>query len=425
MLIYKLVPKKKLRTLCLSFLFLFLSFFIQAKIETVTVNASGTGTTEALAIESALVQAVSKVNGAEIAASTKTSISEVSSTSKGTELNEEYQNKVSTKTKGLIKSWNVNSVNKQEDGIFLAKLTVSVSKFKKSKQANRLRMAIVPFRIADTIKETKNVKKFESAFGIQLENYLTQTRRFAMLDRKNMEEQSKELNFIAKGDKTGVATEELAKIGNRLGVDYLIVGMINKASTNVTKKESKVSDKVKTIVNSYASVNIRIIDVATTQIKFADTFEGRASSSIETVASNMVKRQVGNIIVESIYPIRIISASKTQAVLGQGGKTIKIGDIYKIYQLGEKMIDPYTKESLGREEIEVGAVKILTVRPKFSDARILESIIDLKTAVKDEGDKFVARLHKKSATGEAANKKKPVKKAKSVEKLKKESEDDW
>ena len=75
----------------LSFLFLFLSFFIQAKIETITVNASGTGTTEALAIESALVQAVSKVNGAEIAASTKTSISEVSSTSKGTELNEEYQ----------------------------------------------------------------------------------------------------------------------------------------------------------------------------------------------------------------------------------------------------------------------------------------------------------------------------------------------
>ena len=213
MSIYKLVPKKKLRTLTLSFLFLFLSFFVQAKIETVTVNASGTGTTEALAIESALVQAVSKVNGAEIAASTKTSISEVSSTSKGTELNEEYQNKVSTKTKGLIKSWNVNSLNKQEDGIFLAKLTVSVSKFKTSKQASRLRMAIVPFRIADTIKETKNVKKFENAFSTQLENYLTQTRRFAMLDRKNMEEQSRELNFIAQGEKTGVVTEELAKIG--------------------------------------------------------------------------------------------------------------------------------------------------------------------------------------------------------------------
>ena len=89
------------------------------------------------------------------------------------------------------------------------------------------------------------------------------------------------------------------------------------------------------------------------------------------------------------------------------------------------MIDPYTKESLGREEIEVGAVKILTVSPQVSDARIIESIIDLKSAVKNEGDKFVARLHKKSAGEGTANKKKPVKKAKSVEKLKKESEDDW
>ena len=412
------------KTLSLSLLLFYLSLFVQAKIETVTVNASGSGTTEALAIESALVQAVSQVNGGQIAAQTKSSLSEMKKDG-DYNLNQEFQKEVSQKTKGIIKSWSIKSNSKDEDGLFNVELTVSVSKYKKSKQANRLRMAIVPFRVADTIKETNNVKKFESAFSTQLENYLTQTRRFAMLDRKNMEEQSRELNFILKGDKTSVATEEIAKIGNRLGVDYLIVGMINKASTNVTKKESKVSDKVKTIVNSYESVNIRIIDVATTQIKFADTFEGSAGSSIEKVATRMVKRQVGNIIVESIYPIRIISASKTQAVLGQGGKTIQTGDVYKIYQLGERMIDPYTKESLGREEIEVGAVKILTVRPKFSDAQILESIIDLKTAVKDEGDKFVARLHKKSSSAGTASNKKPAKKAKSVEKLKKESEDDW
>ena len=116
-------------------------------------------------------------------------------------------------------------------------------------------MAIVPLKVADTIKKTKNVKN-ESAFSTQLENYLTQARRFAILDRKNLEEQSRELNFIAQAEKTSVSTEEIAKLGNRLGVDYLIVGQINKASTNIAKKESKVSDKVKTIVTSYASVNI-------------------------------------------------------------------------------------------------------------------------------------------------------------------------
>ena len=133
--------------------------------------------------------------------------------------------------------------------------------------------------------------------------------------------------------------------------------------------------------------------MVTTQIKFADTFETSANISIEKLASKMVKNQIGNIIVESIYPIRIISASSTQAVLGQGGKTIKTGYIYKIYQLGEKMIDPYTK-SLGREEIEVGTLEIITVRPKFSDARILESIINLKNAIKEDGDKFIVRLYK-------------------------------
>ena len=49
----------------------------QAKIETVSINASGTGKTEALAIQAALVQAVSKVNGVQIAASTQSSISEI------------------------------------------------------------------------------------------------------------------------------------------------------------------------------------------------------------------------------------------------------------------------------------------------------------------------------------------------------------
>ena len=92
---------KSLLLIILSFLFI---VGLHAKIETITVNTSGTGSTEALAIEAALVQAVSQVNGAEIAANTKTSISEISSSTKGTELNEEYQNQVSTKTKGLIKS---------------------------------------------------------------------------------------------------------------------------------------------------------------------------------------------------------------------------------------------------------------------------------------------------------------------------------
>jgi hypothetical protein len=40
--------------------------------------------------------------------------------------------------------------------------------------------------------------------------------------------------------------------------------------------------------------------------------------------------------------------------------------------LGQELIDPDTKESLGREEVKVGRVKITQVNPKTSQAQILE-----------------------------------------------------
>ena len=42
------------------------------------------------------------------------------------------------------------------------------------------------------------------------------------------------------------------------------------------------------------------------------------------------------------------------------------------FALGEELIDPDTKESLGREEVKVGKVKISQVNPKTSLATILE-----------------------------------------------------
>ena len=35
------------------------------------------------------------------------------------------------------------------------------------------------------------------------------------------------------------------------------------------------------------------------------------------------------------------------------------------------MYDPYTKESLGRDEIEIGEVEITTVKPKISYAKVV------------------------------------------------------
>ena len=404
--------------------YLFLLFFlfpsvVFSKIETKTLEVNGTASDESSAINNALVEAISQINGAKIAAEVKTSLSQVS-TKEGADVKKTFDKNLSKITNGLVKSYRILSSEKDEN-LFKVKLSVQVSKFKKSVQTKRLRLAVVPFRAANTVKITDATKKFEGAITAQLENYLTQTRRFALVDRSFVKEQTKELNFIAGGAKNSMSNEEIAKLGNRIGTDYLIVGRIEKANMYVTEKKSKVSDTVKKTLTSNARITLRIIDVATTQIKFSDTYEKSLNASIEKVADNLALN-IGDAILGTIYPIRMINASSSQVTLGQGGKTMANGDLFKVYQLGKKMKDPYTGESLGREEIEVAVIKIKTIKPKTAEADILESIIELSDAIKDK-DTFIVRPFKKVTAIKAASQ--PVKKPKTIKKLKEESEDEW
>ena len=400
------------------FVSLLIPVFLFAKVEIVNVEVEGFGSSKKAAIDSALVEAVSQVNGAEIASKTKRQLTEVVN-DEDVKSSEAFNQEVSTITNGLIKNWKILSES-VEGNNHLVKLSVNISKFKKSVQTDRLRLAVVPFRAADSVKVNQTVSKFEGAITSQLENYLTQTRRFALIDRSFLDEQTKELNLIAAGSTTSMSVDEIVKLGNRLGTDYLIVGRIEKANSVVSEKKSKVSDTVKKYLTSKARLTIRLIDVATTQIKFADTYEKTSGTSIEKLADKLAIK-IGQIVLSSVYPIRIVNASSSQVVLGQGGKTVKSGDFFKVYQLGKKLIDPYTKESLGREEIEVAVIQINNVKSKTSDAKILESILDLSEAVNNQDD-FIVRPFK---TPQKKSEKQKVKKPKTVKKLKEEVEEEW
>ena len=400
------------------FIALLIPIFAFAKIEIVNVEVEGLGSSKKAAIDSALVEAVSQVNGAEIASKTKRQLTEVVN-DEDVKSSEAFNQEVSTITNGLIKNWKILSES-LEGNNHLVKLSVNISKFKKSIQTDRLRLAVVPFRAADSVKVNQTVSKFEGAITAQLENYLTQTRRFALIDRSFLAEQTRELASIAAGSKASMSVDEIVKLGNRLGTDYLVVGRIEKANSVVSEKKSKVSDTVKKYLTSRARLTIRLIDVATTQIKFADTYEKTSGTSIEKLADKLAI-EIGQIVLSSVYPIRIVNASSSQVVLGQGGKTLKSGDFFKVYQLGKKLIDPYTKESLGREEIEVAVIQINNVKSKTSDAKILESILDLSEAVNNQDD-FIVRPFK--APQKKAEKQKENK-PKTVKKLKEEVEEEW
>jgi curli biogenesis system outer membrane secretion channel CsgG len=424
-----------LRRILLTFFLILLSLpyvtYAAGGLEVVSVQTEGRGKDKRVAIDDALVQAISQVNGVSIASQAKSALAEVSASAsydlgglkaQKFEANASasaYAKMISSKTNGLVKSWRIISETKEE-GSYLVKLSVEIAKYSQSEQAKRLRLAVVPFRISKNIQDPKSAKNFENNLGTELENYLTQTRRFAMLDRAYLLEQSKELAFI---QDVGMSTDELAKIGNRLGTDYLIVGTIEKSATTSSERKSRVSDKVVTSSSSSAKVTFRIIDVPTTQVKFAETFTVN-EGDLESSATSMAKK-IGNNIVESIYPIRIISVNADGLILGQGGNTVNVGQKFNVYQLGKPLKDPYTGESLGQEELEVALIEITKSLPKMSNAKIIDSKTDVSKIVGI--DKLIVRPYHSNGASVGDKEKKPnvTKKDKTIEKLEKESEKEW
>ena len=398
-----------------------------AKLDVISVAVEGVGVTKAEAVSDGLVQAISQVNGAEIAANTMSSLKEQSSIGPDGEsyaLDETYQKDIVSKTNGVVNGWTIQSEKQDPDlsNLWIVGLTVQVSKYTTSKQLSRLRMAVGEFTISP-VGDQRELDVFEKAFSRKLQDYLTQTRKFAMLDREFLNEQSGELALITSG---GFQTAELARIGNRVGTDYLIVGEVESARSETQKRVMTTTGQEIVTQKAMGRVSYRIIDVATTQIKFSDSASGMVASNSLGDAARKAASDAGEKILNAIFPIRVISMNNSNAVLAQGGDTLKKGDLYQLVQLGSRIVDPYTKESLGREELVIGQIQITDVQAKSSSAKIVRLDVeflpdqplpvliarpDVKLSVEQNAAKAVKNV---AAEGKA-----------NVNKLLEDSEDDW
>ena len=96
---------------------------------------------------------------------------------------------------------------------------------------------------------------------------------------------------------------------------------------------------------------------------------------------------------------------------------------YKLIQYGNKISDPVTKESLGFEEIEIGIVKIVSVRAKTSTAVVVKSSVNL-AQVKS---RMIVRpiSAKKKATAKQAVIALEKESEKEMDSFEKENEDEW
>ena len=408
-----------------------------AKIEHKTVQSNGTGATLNDAITEALSEAIGRVNGRSLETATQLRSVEVSKTSENNEeylSSEEYKKSINSATKGVVSSYDVVKQAKNDSGRWEVTLNVKVAKFKQRKSSNRKRIAIMPFRISsrEYLIENKPINKTNTnrILGQNLVSSLVQSRRFTILDREYIRETLGEKKLIVDGN---TPVEEMARLGQDLVADYILVGTLEDVNFKTSKVKMQSSGRELTTRKGKVEISYRIIDVDTRQIAFSEFARlGIKESDIRKVDSSMgtknmesilcmlAAEKIGKKILNAIYPVLVVSVSGNNVTLGQGGSGIKRGERYDVFEYGKKIKDPYTKEFIGREEIYVATIEVTRVNPKQSHAKIIKSERDMAKSFQPK--KFVCRIPQ-DIEDEATIKKK--KRAEERKKRIKERDDDW
>lgn len=332
----------------------------------VSATAEGAGATRDAALTAALLSAVEQVTGVavgtrDVAARSLSAI--LTDRSDLVTVSETARQEIARVSGGIVRSYRVLDV--RADGastIVRIEADIAVFRATQDQASTRRRIAVSEFR-------DQNGR--QTAFGDQLRErlvqYLTQSRRFAVLDRSNLATYDREMATLAADS----PLTERVRIGQVLGTDYVVVGRMR--NVGQVRQESYISITGETVVRQFARGNLdfQVIEIATRQVLWAGQINTGTGSNLTQILERMVA-QLGREVTQSVYPLRLVRMDNPdELILNQGGVTVEVGQRFRAMVLGEEITDPYTRESLGRVERETGVIQVMRVDDRLSYARLV------------------------------------------------------
>ena len=381
----------KIKILLLLLLF---PLFLFGKIQTTYLVTEGSGSSRASAVRDALIEAVKQTQGVAISAKRayaksikEAGISIDGDSSHGVSITEHSVKKIKEATRGFIRNYRIVDSYKQS-GEWIVKVQIKMLKYKTPgfNPQKRRKLSVIPFEYKNSyvvLGDYTNGKVVSKRFTQALVSKITQSRKFTVLDRENSKYYVQEKNFILSQNSSKL---ELLKLGKRLGSDYLVVGQILDYKVDKVTEHNNIGIPETSSLVCEATVSYRILAMATQQIKWSETVSttfsldgsvsDKSAEAIVALSMDKIAGEILNHILSNIYPPMILAVTSGSIIVNQGGNSIHQGDIFKTYKKGERLVDPYTHEFLGYEELETGTIKITAVRPKISYAKLLNGIVN-------------------------------------------------
>jgi hypothetical protein len=224
------------------------------------------------------------------------------------------------------------------------------------------------------------------AFDSQLIAQVNATRKFEIVGRSDLKDVLKEQEL---GQSGNVDAKTAAQAGKLAGAKFLLVTTLDDFEDSTERMEFKTLNKVGikrkirvgAVAKVYDSTTGKLLESASVKMekkddrsdatdlkKDAELTDAVLASAVQEVAGKIATR-----VADVVFPVRVLIKRDKQITINRGeGGGVEVGQVWNVYALGEELIDPDTKESLGREEVAVGKARITGITPKTSSAEILE-----------------------------------------------------
>lgn len=195
-----------------------------------------------------------------------------------------------TEAKGLVKSYEVVSEKEISPKVYEVVLKVQVYDYQSPEDTKKLRVAIFPFEAAvparlivnhengsSEIRELASQQRLGEQFSQYLNTMLARSDKFTVLDRDTQTAIQKEKDVlqgkdIQKIDETpiGAPLEEQMRLGETLGADYMVVGTIPQMKITVEEKYNPVIGSTTRRFTAILEAEYRLIVGPTRQVAASD-----------------------------------------------------------------------------------------------------------------------------------------------------------
>jgi curli biogenesis system outer membrane secretion channel CsgG len=222
----------------------------------------------------------------------------------------------------------------------------------------------------------------------QLIDRINATRKFDVVGRSDLNDILKEQDLGASGN---VDAKTAAKAGKLAGASFLLVTTVDDFQdyvetatfTGTGRSATKRMFRLSVVGKLYDSSTGKLIESANLQTgndAFKDiseersysTKDGNLTDEMMVAVARDLAQKIANHFADVIFPAKVLIRRDKEVTINRGeGGGVVVGDTFNAFALGQELIDPDTKESLGREEVKVGTVKITQVNPKTSTAEIM------------------------------------------------------